>query len=388
MIGKPGNIMMIFPSAYVREQADGSSLAPTRGKRCRKRPTGRSSAAEMLNFLQEYSEKREKTEEEKLTLLREMKEEKQQFYNRFFDFMEKQKSDDEPCSMKKGCCRICHEEVDLSDTDMMFPCLCWGTTMFVHQDCLKYWLLPSQSTECEVCLKKYDMNVKLKFKEMSKFSPQKSSNKSGGVQWWQQCARSFITPYGRHDEAPEPSKIFKRLQPFTCEWLTRPDVALSEYRDTITSNIPVLQEHGQKVLRKSFADKLKSHFEPTWENMQALNKKKKTPMSLQPPQMSVKNVNKVQQRDNVGSRQGQVCQLGGDKQQEDEAEKKRQHEADPSLHGEDVEEQHLSSEGESEVDETPLGVLLAAPRRPKDDPIWLRCERSRASLSFSCSTIT
>lgn len=68
---------------------DCSSLAPTKGKRCRKRPTSRSSAAEMLNFLKEYSEKREKTEEEKLTLLREMKEEKQQFYNRFFDFMER-----------------------------------------------------------------------------------------------------------------------------------------------------------------------------------------------------------------------------------------------------------------------------------------------------------
>lgn len=44
----------------------------------------------MLNFLKEYSEKREKTEEEKLTLLREMKEEKQQFYDRFFDLMKKE----------------------------------------------------------------------------------------------------------------------------------------------------------------------------------------------------------------------------------------------------------------------------------------------------------
>ena len=58
-------------------------------KRCRKRPASRSSAAEMLKFLQGYSEKREKTENEKLTLLREMKEEKQQFYNRFFDVMKK-----------------------------------------------------------------------------------------------------------------------------------------------------------------------------------------------------------------------------------------------------------------------------------------------------------
>ena len=68
----------------------GSSLSFTRGKkRSRKRPASRSSAAEMLKFLQGYSEKREKTENEKLTLLREMKEEKQQFYNRFFDVMKK-----------------------------------------------------------------------------------------------------------------------------------------------------------------------------------------------------------------------------------------------------------------------------------------------------------
>ena len=80
---------------------------------------------------------------------------------------------------------------------------------------------------------------------MSKFAPEKlSPTKSGGVKWWQKCARSFITPYGSAHEAPELWKIFKRLQPFTCEWLTRPDVALSEYNDTMRSNIPILEENG------------------------------------------------------------------------------------------------------------------------------------------------
>jgi hypothetical protein len=46
----------------------------------------------------------------------------------------------------------------------------------------------------------------------------------------------------------------------------------------------------------------------------------------------------------------------------------REVEADPSLHDEDIAEQHLSSEAESEVDESPLGLLLAEPRRPKDNP--------------------
>ena len=68
----------------------GSSLSSTRGKkRCHKRPASRSSAAEMLKFLQGYSKKQEKTENEKLTLLREMKEEKQQFYNRLFYVIKK-----------------------------------------------------------------------------------------------------------------------------------------------------------------------------------------------------------------------------------------------------------------------------------------------------------
>jgi hypothetical protein len=40
------------------------------------------------------------------------------------------------------------------------------------------------------------------------------------------------------------------LQPFTCEWLARPDVAFPEYSDTITSNFPVLEEDSKKVLRK------------------------------------------------------------------------------------------------------------------------------------------
>jgi hypothetical protein len=56
------------------------------------------------------------------------------------------------------------------------------------------------------------------------------------------------------------------------------------------------------------------------------------------------------------------------------------HEADPSLHGKYVVEQYLTSKGDSEVDETPLGVLLAAPRRPKDDPDLARMREIQSLL--------
>lgn len=60
----------------------------TKKGRCRKKPKSRSSAAEMLQFLKSYGERREKMEEEKLKVLKEIKEEKNSFFNRFFEYMD------------------------------------------------------------------------------------------------------------------------------------------------------------------------------------------------------------------------------------------------------------------------------------------------------------
>ena len=57
-------------------------------KRVRKRKS-QSSAAEMLTFLQGYSEKREKVEEHKIALLREMHQEKKEFFTQFLDVLKK-----------------------------------------------------------------------------------------------------------------------------------------------------------------------------------------------------------------------------------------------------------------------------------------------------------
>ncbi len=89
---------------------------------------------------------------------------------------------------------------------------------------------------------------------MSRKTTVNSPSKDIGVKWWQQALRSFITPYGKATEAPDPSQVFKRLQPFTCEWLTRPEYALSEFADTITNNLPVLENNADDVLRDSFVN--------------------------------------------------------------------------------------------------------------------------------------
>ena len=47
----------------------------------------RSSAAEVIDFLKEFSEKRERVEEEKITILKSMQEEKKQFFADFFSYL-------------------------------------------------------------------------------------------------------------------------------------------------------------------------------------------------------------------------------------------------------------------------------------------------------------
>ena len=74
----------------LEDDESGNSLegAKNGNKRVRKRKS-HSSAAEMLTFLQSYSEKREKLEEEKISLLREMQKEKKEFFGQLLDVLKK-----------------------------------------------------------------------------------------------------------------------------------------------------------------------------------------------------------------------------------------------------------------------------------------------------------
>ena len=55
----------------------------------------------------------------------------------------------------------------------------------------------------------------------------------GGVGYFQQFPKNFLRPYGEVDPAPTEAVVFKRTQPFSCEWLTRPKIAMSELAETI-----------------------------------------------------------------------------------------------------------------------------------------------------------
>lgn len=64
-------------------------------------------------------------------------------------------------------CRICLDSDDSSD--LISPCACKGFQEFVHQNCLKLWLLKSDKikkeiSNCEVCKEEFVMNFKFKWK--------------------------------------------------------------------------------------------------------------------------------------------------------------------------------------------------------------------------------
>ena len=69
------------------DSEESSGSAHVKGKRPTRKRKSHSSAAEMLSFMQEYSAKREKVEEEKVKLMREMQEEKKNFFSQFLEIM-------------------------------------------------------------------------------------------------------------------------------------------------------------------------------------------------------------------------------------------------------------------------------------------------------------
>ena len=69
------------------DSEESSGSAHVKGKRPIRKRKSHSSAAEMLSFMQEYGAKREKVEEEKVKLMREMQEEKKNFFSQFLEIM-------------------------------------------------------------------------------------------------------------------------------------------------------------------------------------------------------------------------------------------------------------------------------------------------------------
>ena len=80
---------------------------------------------------------------------------------------------------------------------------------------------------------------------------------------------------------PKEEAILKRVHDFNCEWLQRPNIAISELAQTIRENLPLLQQYSATIFMPEFVKDLVSCFEPLPDVISRLDNKDKS--TSQPP---------------------------------------------------------------------------------------------------------
>lgn len=100
---------------------------------------------------------------------------------------------------------------------------------------------------------------------------------TGGIKYYNQFAKNFMTMYGRAKPMPDVEGTLIRLQPYSCEWLRRPSVALSELSETLTENVKLLEENPGKLIRKNKIQRLVDATNTILPKLEPLNTKTSTP---------------------------------------------------------------------------------------------------------------
>jgi E3 ubiquitin-protein ligase MARCH6 len=68
-------------------------------------------------------------------------------------------------SKTKDTCRICYEQEINPEDKLVTPCLCQGSIKYIHNNCVKNWILNQgiiYEPKCEICKFKYKLNFSTK----------------------------------------------------------------------------------------------------------------------------------------------------------------------------------------------------------------------------------
>ena len=65
-------------------------------------------------------------------------------------------SESDTASSDVSRCRYCFGSESSDEADLISPCLCSGSSKYVHKSCLEKWLTLRNMSECEVCKTKYE----------------------------------------------------------------------------------------------------------------------------------------------------------------------------------------------------------------------------------------
>jgi hypothetical protein len=89
-----------------------------------------------------------------------------------------------PASTTEFFCRICFD-AESDGHSLISPCKCNGSMRYIHEECLKIWLLSRDkdlsTSECDICKEKFKMSILLATKCTCK-------------NYWSECLGMFIFP--------------------------------------------------------------------------------------------------------------------------------------------------------------------------------------------------
>lgn len=78
-----------------------------------------------------------------------------------------QKPSNRRCSLQsinsngENICKICHSETERDD-ELITPCYCSGSLLYVHQGCVQKWIKATDAKSCELCNYNYKVNSTVK----------------------------------------------------------------------------------------------------------------------------------------------------------------------------------------------------------------------------------
>ena len=88
-----------------------------------------------------------------------------------------------------------------------------------------------------------------------------------------QFQRSFMLNYGAALQDLSDERILSRLKDFNCEWLSRPNIAISEMAQTIKDNWPLIEKQSGKVFTRKFVQDLGNMVLPLMDTYARLDNK-------------------------------------------------------------------------------------------------------------------
>ena len=94
-----------------------------------------------------------------------------------------------------------------------------------------------------------------------------------GINYFKYQKKHFLTAYGKTHGLLTSREILDNLFHWNCEWLTRPNYAISELADTLYANLATLADNKDKVFTKHAVDPLLNKARPIRTLLQRFNKK-------------------------------------------------------------------------------------------------------------------